>query len=204
MPFTSETAYRDGKPKGAINRRSTELARRLREREGQDPAEFLYDLQNNDKEPMDLRAQAANYLLPYLYPKRGPAPSLVYIDEPINLPHQDPRTLQQSNENILYITQLKAQGQIDFVAGDNLIADQLCVRDGLVDESKLALQGADTGDQVIRIIGGMSPLPGTDVIMPDKQLHNGHQFETLPAPTVMDAAESGPKSEDPPPKDGST
>jgi hypothetical protein len=46
-------------------------------------------------------------------------------------------------------------------------------------EIKRAAQGDATGDQLIRIEGGLPELPGTTIDMPHKL--NGHAIESLPA-----------------------
>jgi hypothetical protein len=174
----------NGRPKGSRNKRTEEIFNRLEARGDLDPADLLSSIVTNQQEPKELRIQAAGLLMSYKYSKPQATPSRIYVDEQIVLPHPDPRTITQSNENILYLSNLKAQGQIDLLWGDNLIADQCRVRDGLIDDAKLAIQGHEQGDQIIRIEGGLPALPGTNVTMPH-MIHNGHQFETLPAPAPV-------------------
>jgi hypothetical protein len=178
----------NGRPAGARNKRTEELFLRLEARGDLDPADLLSSIVTNDKEPKELRMQAAGLLMPYKYSKPQASPPRIYVEEQINLPHVAPKTITQSNDNILYLSELKAQGQVDLLLGDNLIADQCRVRDGLIDDAKLIAAGGDHGDQIIRIEGGLPALPGTNVTMPHT-LHNGHQFEALPAPdgTVMES-----------------
>jgi hypothetical protein len=187
MPFTPGNQY-GGRNQGSVNRRSNELRRRLKERGDIDPADYCSQIVSNTNESTELRLQAANYLLPYLYPKRGPVPTPLYLDEPIVLPHPDPKTISQSNANILYLSNLKAQGRIDRDWGDNLIVDQCRVRDGLIDDAKLIQAGSDHADQTIRIEGGLPTLPGTNINMP---VINGHTIGAILGPvTDSDATNS--------------
>jgi len=201
MVFQPGHDYSQGRPPGTANKRSEELRRRLRDRGDKDPAEFLSGLVTNDNESKELRVQAANYLLPYLYPKRGASPeppAVLILEADIKLPHPDPRTIPHSRDNIIYLSNLKAQGQIDQAWGDNLIADQYKILSALVDEAKIAIQGGEQGEQIIRIEGGMPTLPGCEnLIMP--QL-NGHkslelqaiQHEAQPNDSVPADKEPGP------------
>jgi hypothetical protein len=133
-------------------------------------------------------------LAPYLHSKLGAVaapPIPIFIENQINIPHVEPKTITQSNENILYLTNLKAIGKLDLAWGDSLIADQCRVRDGLIDDAKLAIQGHEQGDQVIRIEGGMPALPGTDIIMP---AINGREYDILSAysPAIESVASDAP------------
>src|SRR5262252_10549095 len=85
-----------GRPRGAANRRSEELRRRLRDRGDVDPADYCSSIVSNPNEPTELKLQAANFLLPYLYPKRGAVATPRYIDEPVQLP--EPVTIEQANK----------------------------------------------------------------------------------------------------------
>jgi hypothetical protein len=170
-----ESGNPNGRPPGAVNKRSEELARRLRERGDKDPADFLSGIVTNEQEPKELRVAAANYLLPYLYSKRGSrpeAPDPVFIEHQVKL--QPAKTIPQARDNIIYLTELKALGQIDQVWGDNLIADQYKILSALVDEAKIAIQGGEQGDSRIVITGGLPDLPGTNIIHPQI---NGHDLE---------------------------
>ena len=67
---------------------------------------------------------------------------------------------------------------------DSLINDQRVVLNAMIDEAKLiAAQGDPNREQVIRIEGGMDHLPGTDIIMPERQL-NGRQLELTAHPAT--------------------
>jgi hypothetical protein len=183
-----------GRPKGSRNKRTEEIFTRLEARGDLDPADLLSSIVTNQQEPKELRIQAAGLLMPYKYSKMGTTPApvpLVFIEQQINL--QRPHSIQEARENIAYLSELKATGQIDQAWGDNLIADQYKLLSALVDEAKLAAQGASLGDQVIRVEGGLPPLTGTDIIMPAL---NGHELEALPASDSLPAIESAEPTPD--------
>jgi hypothetical protein len=161
---------------------------------------LLSSIVTSDKEPKELRAQAANMLMPYFYNKRGtltPPPERVYLEADLQLPHPDPRNIAQARDNIIYLSNLKSTGQIDLLWGDNLIADQYKILSALVDEAKIAIQGGEQGDQVIRIEGGLPVMPGLEqLIMPQI---NGHQHAELAPPQAPPTIEHEPADKDPGP-----
>jgi hypothetical protein len=176
MTFLPGNTLGQGRKLGSRNKRNEELFARLDARGDLDPADLLSSIITNQQEPKELRLQAAGLLMPYKYSKAQAAPPRVYIEEQVKLPHPDPRTIQHSRENIAHLSDLKAQGRIDLVAGDNLIADQYKILSALVDEAKIAIQGGEQGDQVIRIEGGLPTMPGLEsLIMP--QINGHHSLE---------------------------
>jgi len=192
-----------GRPPGSPNKRSEELRRRLKDRGDTDPAEFCSSIVSSETESTELKLAAANYLLPYLYPKRGAVPTPRYIDEPVQLP--EPVTIEQANKNIAYISNLKARGLIDLDFANSLIADNTTIANNLIaeEELKFKLNPPETRDQTITIRGGLPSLPGTNITMP---VLNGHavseQLLTAPTdvvppgqePTPAEAKTQGPSS----------
>src|SRR5215467_2160343 len=171
MTFQPGHNLSPGRPQGSVNRRSEELRLRLKNRGDTDPAEFCSSIVSNPNEPTELRLAASNYLLPYLYAKRGAVPTPRYIDEPIQL--SEPTTIEQANKNIAYISNLKAQGLIDLDFANSLIADNTTIANNLIaeEELKFKLPPEQTHDQTITIEGGLPALPGTNITMP---VLNGH------------------------------
>ena len=165
-----------GRKPGTRNKRTEELFSRLEARGDLDPADLLSSIITNQNEPKELRMQAAGLLMPYKYSKTQSSPALVYVEQEVRLPYKDTKTIPQARENIAYLSDLKAQGQIDLAAGDNLIADQYKILSALVDEAKIAIQGGEQGDSRIVITGGLPPLPGTEVILPQI---NGHVIDAI-------------------------
>jgi len=160
-----------GRPPGSPNKRTHELRYRLQNRGDVDPADFCSQIVSSPNEPTELKLQAANFLLPYLYPKRGAVATPRYIDEPVQLP--EPLTIEQATKNIAYISNLKAQGLIDLDFANSLIADNTTIANNLIAEEELRfkINPPETRDQTITIEGGLPALPGTNITMP---VLNGH------------------------------
>jgi hypothetical protein len=157
-----------GRKPGSQNRVSYELRERLKKRGDKDPAEFLSGIVTNEQEHKELRIAAANVLMPYLYNKLAPIsapPMLIILEDTVSIPYPHPKTLLEARENIAYISDLKAQGQIDRAWAESLVHDQRALHDSLVDEANLIAADASTAPPVIRIEGGMPELPGS-IIMP--------------------------------------
>src|SRR5262249_6736450 len=58
-----------------------ELRNRLKARGDVDPADYCSQIVSSPNESTELKLASANYLLPYLYPKRGAVPSPRFIDD---------------------------------------------------------------------------------------------------------------------------
>lgn len=180
MPFSPGVSPNpNGRPPGSRNKRTEELWNRLEARGDKDPADILSAIASNENEQKELRIQASTALLPYKYGKHGSIVAPRYIEEPIDLPR--PTTLEQANSNIALISEMKAQGRIDLDFANSLIADNRAIADNIIAEEELKLKIANSGtltqDTVIRLEGGLPPLPGTDIIMPE--LNGKHQELTI-------------------------
>ena len=186
-----------GRPKGIRNKRTEELWNRLEARGDKDPADILSAIASNENETKELRVQAANCLLPYKYGKHGSIIAPRYIEEPIDLPR--PTTLEQANANIALISEMKAQGRIDLDFANSLIADNRMIADNIIAEEELKIKISNSPrlapETTIRIEGGLPPLPGTDIIMPEINGGlNGKTIDHEPAPPAIEADQS-PASE---------
>jgi hypothetical protein len=179
-----------GRTKGSRNKRDAELWHRLEARGDKDPAELLSEIVSDEAESKELRAQAANWLLPFKYAKRGavpqpPDPTFWNVEVRI----QKATSVSQARENLQFISDLKLEGRISEQQSDSLFAEHGKILDALVDEAKLAAQ--DPGaEQIIQITGGLPPLPGTDVIMPSMNGHAGPALEGIPGPSPDPAPQS--------------
>jgi hypothetical protein len=112
-------------------------------------------------------------------------PDPVYFEQAVTLTR--PTTIREAYENILKLSEMKAQGQLDVATADSLIADQRVVLNAMVDEAKLlAANGDPSQPQEVVITGGLPQLPGTEVIMP---VLNGKHLLTV---TPTDPAPSHP------------
>src|SRR5436190_7551599 len=86
MTFQPGHNLSPGRPPGSVNRRSEELRRRLKDRGDVDPAEFCSSIVSSQTEPTELKLAAANYLLPYLYSKRGAVTPPRFVEESFDVP----------------------------------------------------------------------------------------------------------------------
>jgi hypothetical protein len=72
---------------GTRNKRTEEIFSRLENRGDKDPVDFLSEIVSSKKESKELRVQAANFLLPYNYGKRGVIPVARFIPDIIEVPN---------------------------------------------------------------------------------------------------------------------
>lgn len=200
--FPPGNTFGKGRPPGVRNRASYALRERLKARGDKDPAEFLSEIVSNEKEPKELRVAASGQLMPYFYNKLAPVTPLLFIEEPISIPR--PTTIKQAYGNIAYISELKAQGQIDKDWGDSLINDNRVILNGLIDEAKLIAQGDTTREQSIRIEGGLPALPGTNIVMPKINGNEVAAISHITPPEPPDPADynADPRPEATPYNDG--
>jgi hypothetical protein len=179
-----ESGNPKGRPVGTF-RQVDELKNRIRKLDGKDPFDYCTEVIANENEPTELRLQAANYQLPFLYAKRGAVPQPpdpAYWNVEVRI--QKAVTVAQARENLQFISDLKLEGRISEQQSDSLFAEHGKILDALIDEAKLA--AADPGaEQLIQITGGLPPLPGTDVIMPELNGYRRHRrscCSSIPGP----------------------
>ena len=157
----------NGRPIGARNKYTAAIVQYLQENNIQDPLVTLAQLQQNSQDE-GIRATAANMLAVYIHPKRGAIPtppSPQFMEEAISLPR--PTSISQATDNIARLSEMKAQGQLDFATADSLINDNRIILDALVDEAKLLAAAGGSPEQTIYIEGGMPTMPGHEnLIMP--------------------------------------
>jgi hypothetical protein len=181
----------NGRPVGSRNRRTEEVFNRLEARGDKYPADFLSAIVTSETEPKELRVQAANFLLPYKYGKRGVIPVARFILEQIEVPTFN--TVQEAEAYLAHIPVLLGRGELDSQTALELSTlvknwlDSIYARQEY--DIKLAAQGGGR-DTTIRIEGGLPPLPGTNVIMTETAVgmngHNGHPaIDHEPAPASV-------------------
>ena len=157
----------NGRPVGSRNNRTKEIVEKIIALGLKDPLITLAELQHSDPDP-SIRATAANMLAPYLHSKcmaKPVPPDPVYFEQAVSLTR--PTNIREAYENILKLSEMKAQGQLDVATADSLIADQRVVLNAMVDEAKLlAAQGDPNTPHQIVITGGlMYPEPPTNTGM---------------------------------------
>ena len=110
--YPGQTNNPNGRPVGSRNRRTTEVFLRLEDRGDKDPADFLSEIVTNEQEPKELRVQAANFLMPYKYGKRGTIPVARFVPELIEVPKFE--TIDQAEDYLNAIATRLGLGEIDF------------------------------------------------------------------------------------------
>jgi len=160
-----------GRPKGSLNKRTKELIHRLQERGDKDPAEFLSSIVSSETEPTELKVVASNYLLPYLYSKRGAMPPPRYVDLQIDV--SEFQHVSDAEAFLAKIALLVAKGHLDIQSGQEL--------SGLVktwidtqyakEELQFKISPPEQRDTSIHITGGLPELPGTNITMPVLNSH---------------------------------
>jgi hypothetical protein len=182
-PMTFEPGHNlsSGRPAGIPNRRSRELEQRLKDRGDVDPADFCSSIVSNPNEPTELKLAAANYLLPYLYSKRGAMPPPRYIELEVDV--NEFQHVSDAENFLAKIALLVARGHLDIQSGQELSALVKAWIDTQYQKDELAykISPPETRDQTIHIEGGLPALPGTSITMP---VLNGHavQEQLLSAP----------------------
>jgi len=189
MTFQPGHNLSPGRPPGSVNRRSEPLRIRLKERGDVDPADFCSSIVSSPNEPTELKLQAANCLLPYLYSKRGAVTPPRYVEESLVVPEFT--SVEIAEEFLAKIATLVAGGELDIQTGLELsqltkawIDSKHAAKE--LDLKVISIEGGPS-EQTIRIEGGLPVLPGCEnLIMPvldGKPVTNGHAL-TAPEPAV--------------------
>jgi hypothetical protein len=144
-----------------------------------DPLEFQHRQTQNESLPLALRASIATAITPYFHPKFGILAAPRFIETPIEVPTFE--SIDQAEDFLLTLSQRVAAGELPIDSTNDVAAHVRgwiqSKRQGLELEIK-QLNSSATGDGVLRIEGGLPPLPGTNVIMPD--LTKGPMSELTP------------------------
>jgi hypothetical protein len=152
----------------------------------EDPILFQHRLLSDESIPKAARAVIANQIAPYYRPKLGIMELPKYVITPIDIP--DFQTIEDAESWLLDLARREAHQEYDSdsvaTATERVRGWIQSKRAGIDQEIKRAAQGEVTGDQLIRIEGGLDPLPGTTITMP--QL-NGHTIDSLPSGATIDS-----------------
>jgi hypothetical protein len=184
----------DGRPKGSRNKRTEEIFTRLENRGDLAPADFLSSIVTNKDEPKELRIQASGLLLPYKYGKRGAIPAPRFIPDKIEVPVFT--NIEHAENYLKEIPVRYGNGELDSQSALEL--SQLVVawietcRAGQELDLKIA-NSNPTGDLIVKIVGGLPPLPtesGHSLLMPKL---NGREHDLLPPqePPTLRQTEDG-------------
>jgi hypothetical protein len=158
----------------------------------EDPVLFQHRLLSDETIPKVARAVIANQIACYYRPKLGVIELPKYVVTPIEVP--DFTTVEEAEAFLLQLAQRVATQELDTQSVAHVSARVLdWVRCKRMDQ-ELAIKriNADvsTGEQVIRIEGGLPELPGSNITMP--QL-NGHSLELTATPQAHSEDQNKPE-----------
>ncbi len=179
MPL-GHTNNPNGRPVGSRNRRTNEIFNRLEARGDIDPADHLSSIVTNPSNPAELRAQAANFLMPYKYSKRGTLVAPRYVEDAISIP--DFTNIEEAQNFLADIARRAGAGELELASANdisNLVKNWVL---SVTAQEELQLKIAKEhpqGPQEIHIQGGLPDLPGTSIIMDETAVgrngRNGHK-----------------------------
>jgi hypothetical protein len=174
---TGQSGNPNGRPTGARNRGSYELREKLKSRPNfVDPAEYLADIISSSDASTECKVAASGNLMPYLYSKLGAITPPRFIETIIHVP--DFKSIDDVASFLHHITRHVARGTLSFDHGKELadLARAWVHTHYADDELRLKIAAANDPTTPLKIIleGGLPPLPGTNVTMPNL---NGHTME---------------------------
>src|SRR3974390_1939772 len=136
--------------------------------------ELLMDFANNEKLQPSLRISAAQAAAPYQFPRKLSVPPPQYIHTEVVVPDFD--SIEGAEAFLVELTTRVASAELDYQSSDEIARRvQGWINNKRADqeiEIKRFNSGQETGDQIIKIEGGLPSLPGTNVTMPHEA--NGH------------------------------
>ena len=211
MTFQSGEAWNgnaNGRRPGSRNKRTQEILDLIQTRGDKDPLDALSDIITKNTDPA-IVAQAANILAPYVHSKRGAAVAPRFIGEPVQVPEFV--SIEDAEKFLADLPQRVGRGELDFQSDLDLSTLTRNWISACYEREELKLKLANnrglTADTVIRLEGGLPPLPGCDIIMPEINGGlNGKTIDHEPAPPAIEAAPQSsqqsspePQAEDPQP-----
>jgi hypothetical protein len=176
---------------GGRQRRHREIFDEIKKLGHRDALITLSQIQHETQD-VSLKIAAAAALAPYAHPKLQAISTPRFVEHPIDVP--DFTSVEVAREFIATVTVCVARGELDFQSGQELIAMAKIWLDAMNDQGTLDLKVMDHGaqpDTVIRVEGGLPPLPGTQITMPILDGHNGHAIDghalAAPEPAVNES-----------------
>jgi hypothetical protein len=184
------------------------MAEFVADKEPRSAVQILQDFANDPKIPTSLRISAASAAAPYEQPKLLAVPGPVFLYSKIKI--EDFACVEDAESFLLNLSQREATGELESASvqtvSDRVRAWIQSKRNGEELALKKYTAGNETGEQVIRIEGGLPQLPGTNVTMPQLNGHNGYdpngllppQPQQIESSQVIDASPvPGPVAADP-------
>ena len=168
-----------GRPKGTRNKRTQEIIDLLQSRGDKDPLDFLSEvISGNGSYSAELKVQAANIAAPYIHSKRSTIPAPRFVEEAIEV--RDFASVEEAQDFQKEIASRAAAGELELQASldiSTLVGNWIRSRQASIELNFKVRDPALTPETRILIEGGLPPLPGTDVIMPEINGHNGHTID---------------------------
>ena len=199
MTFQPGHNLSPGRRPGSRNKRTEEIFNRLEDRGDKDPADLLSEIVTSEKEPKELRVQAANFLMPYKSGKCGTIPAARFIPEPIEAPEFT--HLSDAEAFLAKIAALVARGELDIQTGLELSSLAKAWIDAQYQREELQIKQFNSGttehEQVLTIRGGLPVMPGLEgVVMPAINSHPSNGHALAPPEPAVPAIKSVPKDQE--------
>jgi hypothetical protein len=187
-----------GRRAGSKNKVTRELFEEAKRRGYKQPVLYLLEVMHDENTAPELRVQSAIASAPYMTPKFGTIVPPRFVDESITVPNFG--SIEDAENFLKQIPILFGSGALDSQTALELSAltknwlDAQYARQDY--ELKLAAQGGPS-EQTIHIQGGLPELPGTSILMPLVNGHNGHAIDghalaaPAPEPTVTESTATG-------------
>ena len=169
MPFQHGVAANpNGRPVGSRDKRTEAIWGALEARGDLDPADHLSSIVTNPNNSAELRAQAANFLMPYKYSKRGTLQAPRFVEDAIPVP--DFANMQEAQNFLADIARRAGAGELELASANDIsnLVKNWILSVTAQDELQLKIAKENPrGPQEIHIVGGLPELPGTSVIWND-------------------------------------
>jgi hypothetical protein len=135
----------------------------------EDPILFQHKLLADDALPIGLRVAIAQNIAPYCHPSIGLVSMPRYVETPIDVPEF--QSMEEAEAFLLVLSRRTGAGELPLDTASEITA-QISAwihsrRQGMELEIKRLNADATAGEQVIRIVGGLPPLAGCEIIYPE-------------------------------------
>jgi hypothetical protein len=156
----------------------------------EDPLRFQHQQMMNPELPAPIRAAIAAQITPYYHPRLGSITPPNLIEVEVTVPRFE--TIDQAESFILDLAAMVGDTKLSMESAKaltDIVTEWIhSKRAGEDIEIKRLNAGQSDGEQVIRVVGGLPTIPGTDIIMPgdpaDPTLVNGPTLEYTPGESV--------------------
>ena len=162
----------NGRPVGSRNRRTKEIIDQIIKSNNKDPLITLSEISSTDPDSA-IRATAANMLAPFMHSKMQSTPAPRFVEESFDIPTFT--HLSDAEQFLARIAALVSGGSLDIQTGLELSTLAKNWIDAQYAREDLAIKQINAGtsehEQIIKIEGGLPPLPGSNITMPVINVH---------------------------------